>query len=84
MYNYIARVNFNRDSPKINFKIFSYSFWDRHLKLGSCVVGTKTKVLIKLIFDLGLRIDKNRNFENTKSAFLINLFSNFKIRYFHF
>ena len=36
-YIYIARANFNRDSPKINFKIFSYSFWDIDLKLTSYV-----------------------------------------------
>ena len=36
-YNYIVRTNFNRDSPKTNnnIYIFSYNFWDGHLKLSS-------------------------------------------------
>ena len=56
-YNYIARTNLNRNFPKINFKIYIllYSIWDKCLKLGSYVLGTKTKLLIEPIFDLGLR-----------------------------
>ena len=50
-YNYIVQrtpANFNRNSPKINPKIlkslFSYIFWDKCFKLGSYVLGTKTKL----------------------------------------
>ena len=42
-YNYIARVNFYRDSPKINFKIYLHlQFWDKSLELESFVLGNKT------------------------------------------
>ena len=40
----------------LNLSIFSYIFKNKCLRLGSYnVLGTKTKLLIELIFDLGLR-----------------------------
>ena len=36
-YNYIAYVNFNRDFPKINFKMFLFL---QILKLGNHFLGT--------------------------------------------
>ena len=54
MQYYTARVNFNHDSPKINFKIYLLLqyFLDKCLKLGSLyVLGTETKLLIEPIFD---------------------------------
>ena len=56
-YNHIVRANLNRDSLKISFKISSYIFWDKPLKLYSYFLGTKTKFLSGQIFDLGLRSD---------------------------
>ena len=49
-YNYIARAN-------INFKIYIFLMVLRLMleTCGSYVLGTKTKLLIKPIFDLGLR-----------------------------
>ena len=44
----------------ISKSISSNSFWDKCLKLVSYVLGTKTKLLIWPIFDLGLR---SENFE---------------------
>ena len=46
--NYIARANFNHDSPKMNFRIYLLL---QCLKLGSYVLGNKTKFLIEPIFD---------------------------------
>ena len=52
-------ANFKRVFPKMDIfgfsKSISYRFWDKCLKLGSYVLGTKTKLLIEPIFDLGLR-----------------------------
>ena len=57
-YNNIARANFKRDFPKINFNInFLLQFLRfKCLELGSLnVLGTKTKLQIEPIFDLELR-----------------------------
>ena len=60
MGNYSMCANFKRVFPKmyifgISKSIFSYIFWDKCMKLESYVLGTKTKILIEPIFDLGLR-----------------------------
>ena len=57
---YSTHKNFKWDFPKMEFfeiskSTSSYSFWDKCLKRGSCVLGTKTKFLIEPILDLGLR-----------------------------
>ena len=51
MGNYRTRANFKCVFPKMDIfgiskSIFSYIFWDKCMKLGSYVLGTKTKVLI--------------------------------------
>ena len=53
----------------ISKSIFTYIFWDKCMKIGSYVLGTKTKLLIEPNFDLGLR---SGNIE-----FLNLMFSNF-------
>ena len=64
-YNYIARANFNRDSPKIKFKIYlSYSSWGIDLRPGSYVLGTKTFDLVDHIFYFELT--KNADLEFSK------------------
>ena len=60
-----TRANFNRDCPKITFKIYLiwYKFWGRPLKLGNYVLGPKIELLREPIFDLGHR-SKDMNFLN--------------------
>ena len=68
-HNYIACSNSNRDSPKINLKIhLLLRLWDKFLKLGNYVLGTKTKLSRDQTFDWGL---KNENIEFWKLPVLI-------------
>ena len=69
-YNYIARTNFNRD--------FSYSFWDKYLKLGSYVLGTKTKQFIELIFDFGLKSENIEFWTSGTYFFIVRIFAIWK------
>ena len=57
---WIYRVFPEMDIFGISKFIFSYSFWDKCLKLGTYVPGAKTKLLIEPIFYLGLRREKCR------------------------
>ena len=57
---YSMCANFKRVFPEMDIFgiskfIFYYSFWDKYLKLGSYVLGAKTKLLIEPIFDLSRR-----------------------------
>ena len=54
-YNYIGRATLMAIPQKSTLKsIFSYSFWDKCLKLGGYVLGTK--FLIEPIFEVKYRI----------------------------
>ena len=56
-YNYIAPTNFIVIPQKSSLKyMFSYIFSDKCLKLGSYVLGTKTKLSRDQNFDWGLKI----------------------------
>ena len=88
--NYSTRANFKRVFPKMDIfgiskSIFSYIFWDKCLKLGSYVLGTKTKLSSDQNFDLGL---KSENIEFWKLLVAQNLqkwaLAIFKIEYCHF
>ena len=72
MGNYSTHANFKCVFPDIfgiSKSIFSYSFWGKWLKLGSVVLGAKTKLLTEPIFDLGLR-SENIEFLKFKFSFL--------------
>ena len=57
--NYSMRANFNRNSPKINFKIYHLLHFFK-LEPWNFVFMTKTKRLSDQIFDLGPRSENSK------------------------